>query len=326
MIETSGRRTDRNAASSRREEVLRDRRRHAEPDRSRHRPQRDRMGPYAARGGRRLRGRGRSAAHRPSHRLRRQLRSRQPPLHQRALRSQSQSRAGHPDRDPDRAAGPWVPVDPGGRLRRRVQGLQRLLRDDPDAGAGPPQDRRGLPGGADETRRRRARRAGGHRQRRRARRTRRTPFMRGDRSFARATPTSTRSLPFSTRARRSRSMRVPAAPVRHDEVVATAARLKAPMAHTSRGKDFVEYDNPYNVGMTGIIGGPAGYHAVLDCDVLLLLGADFAWSQFYPDKRDDHSDRCRSDPHRAAASGDDRRRRRYQDDPGRAAATPRATR
>lgn len=69
----------------------------------------------------------------------------------------------------------------------------------------------------------------------------------------------------------------------HDELVATAARLKAPMAHTSRGKDFVEYDNPYNVGMTGIIGQPAGYHAVLDCDVLLLLGADFAWSQFYPD-------------------------------------------
>src|SRR5471030_598945 len=70
----------------------------------------------------------------------------------------------------------------------------------------------------------------------------------------------------------------------HDEVVATAARLKAPTAHTSRGKDFVEYDNPYNVGMTGMIGEPAGYHAVLGCDVLLLLGADFAWSQFYPDK------------------------------------------
>src|ERR1700685_3913155 len=70
----------------------------------------------------------------------------------------------------------------------------------------------------------------------------------------------------------------------HDEVVATAARLKAPMAHTSRGKDFVEYDNPYNVGMTGMIGGAAGYHAVLDCDVLLLLGADFAWPQFYPNK------------------------------------------
>jgi len=70
----------------------------------------------------------------------------------------------------------------------------------------------------------------------------------------------------------------------HDEVVATAAKLKAPMAHTSRGKDFLEYDNPYNVGMTGIIGEAPGYRAVLDCDVLLLLGADFAWGQFYPDK------------------------------------------
>src|ERR1700722_4352690 len=70
----------------------------------------------------------------------------------------------------------------------------------------------------------------------------------------------------------------------HDEVVATAERLKAPMAHTSRGKDFVAHDNPYNVGMTGLIGQAAGYHAVLNCDVLLQLGADFAWAQFYPDK------------------------------------------
>ena len=70
----------------------------------------------------------------------------------------------------------------------------------------------------------------------------------------------------------------------HDEIVATAARLQAPMAHTSRGKDFVEYNNPYNVGMTGIIGGVAGYQAILGCDVLLLLGTDFAWPQFYPGK------------------------------------------
>ena len=70
----------------------------------------------------------------------------------------------------------------------------------------------------------------------------------------------------------------------HDAVVATADRLKAPMAHTSRGKDFVAYDNPYNVGMTGMIGGAPGYHAVLNCDVLLQIGADFAWAQFYPDR------------------------------------------
>jgi len=60
--------------------------------------------------------------------------------------------------------------------------------------------------------------------------------------------------------------------------------LKAPIAHTSRGKDSLEYDNPYNVGMTGLIGNEAAYHAVRECDTLLLLGADFAWRQFYPDR------------------------------------------
>jgi pyruvate dehydrogenase (quinone) len=68
----------------------------------------------------------------------------------------------------------------------------------------------------------------------------------------------------------------------HDEVLAVAERLKAPIAHTSRAKDAIEYDNPWNIGMTGIIGGPAGYHALLECDTLLMLGADFAWKQFYP--------------------------------------------
>jgi len=68
----------------------------------------------------------------------------------------------------------------------------------------------------------------------------------------------------------------------HDELVQLAARLKAPIAHTTRGKDAVEYDNPHNVGMTGVIGMEAGYHCVLNCDTLLLLGTDFAWSQFYP--------------------------------------------
>lgn len=68
----------------------------------------------------------------------------------------------------------------------------------------------------------------------------------------------------------------------HDEVVELARRLKAPVAHTTRGKDSVEYDNPYNVGMTGVVGMEAGYHAILNCDTLLLLGTDFAWRQFYP--------------------------------------------
>jgi pyruvate dehydrogenase (quinone) len=69
----------------------------------------------------------------------------------------------------------------------------------------------------------------------------------------------------------------------HDQVVELAARLKAPVAHTSRGKDALEYDNPYNVGMTGVIGMESGYRAILNCDTLLLLGTDFAWKQFYPD-------------------------------------------
>lgn len=70
----------------------------------------------------------------------------------------------------------------------------------------------------------------------------------------------------------------------HEQLLMMAKKLQAPIAHTSRGKDFVEYDNPYNVGMTGVFGIESGYHAVKECDTLLVLGADFAWSQFYPDK------------------------------------------
>src|ERR1700722_16350003 len=68
----------------------------------------------------------------------------------------------------------------------------------------------------------------------------------------------------------------------HDEVVELAGRLKAPIAHTSRAKDSMEYANPYNVGMTGVLGMESGYQAILNCDTLLLLGTNFAWRQFYP--------------------------------------------
>ncbi|MFO6381085.1 ubiquinone-dependent pyruvate dehydrogenase, partial [Pseudomonas aeruginosa] len=70
----------------------------------------------------------------------------------------------------------------------------------------------------------------------------------------------------------------------HDLLVALADRLKAPIAHTSRAKDFVEYDNPFNMGMTGMLGIESGFHMMTECDTLLLLGADFAWAQFYPQK------------------------------------------
>ncbi|MCU1718884.1 thiamine pyrophosphate-dependent enzyme [Pseudomonas sp. 5P_3.1_Bac2] len=68
----------------------------------------------------------------------------------------------------------------------------------------------------------------------------------------------------------------------HDLLVELAAKLKAPIAHTSRAKDFVEYDNPFNMGMTGMLGVKSGFHMMNECDTLLLLGADFAWAQFYP--------------------------------------------
>ncbi|GGF48444.1 pyruvate dehydrogenase [Azorhizobium oxalatiphilum] len=68
----------------------------------------------------------------------------------------------------------------------------------------------------------------------------------------------------------------------HDQVVALAAALKAPVVHTLRGKPFVEYDNPYDVGMTGFIGFASGYHAMREADLLLMVGTDFPYRQFYP--------------------------------------------
>ena len=68
----------------------------------------------------------------------------------------------------------------------------------------------------------------------------------------------------------------------HDELLALAKRLQAPIVHALRGKEHVEWDNPYDVGMTGLIGFSSGYYAMLDCDVLLMLGTDFPYRQFYP--------------------------------------------
>jgi pyruvate dehydrogenase (quinone) len=69
----------------------------------------------------------------------------------------------------------------------------------------------------------------------------------------------------------------------HDELLALGGRLKAPMVHALRGKEHVEWDNPYDVGMTGLIGFASGYYAMRDCDVLLMLGTDFPYRQFYPE-------------------------------------------
>ncbi|AQY66868.1 ubiquinone-dependent pyruvate dehydrogenase [Pseudomonas veronii] len=68
----------------------------------------------------------------------------------------------------------------------------------------------------------------------------------------------------------------------HAQVVALADALGAPVVHALRGKEHVEWDNPFDVGMTGLIGFSSGYHAMLNCDTLIMLGTDFPYRQFYP--------------------------------------------
>jgi pyruvate dehydrogenase (quinone) len=69
----------------------------------------------------------------------------------------------------------------------------------------------------------------------------------------------------------------------HDELLAVAEALKAPIVHALGGKEHVEYDNPYDVGMTGLLGFTSGYRAMEHCDALLMLGTDFPYRPFYPD-------------------------------------------
>jgi pyruvate dehydrogenase (quinone) len=68
----------------------------------------------------------------------------------------------------------------------------------------------------------------------------------------------------------------------HAELIQLASTLKAPIVHAMRGKEFIEYDNPFDVGMTGLIGFSSGYRAMMNCDVLLMLGTDFPYRQFLP--------------------------------------------
>lgn len=70
----------------------------------------------------------------------------------------------------------------------------------------------------------------------------------------------------------------------HAEVLALAERLKAPIVHAFRGKEWIEYDNPFDVGMTGLLGFSSGYRAMEHCDALLMIGTDFPYRQFYPSR------------------------------------------
>jgi pyruvate dehydrogenase (quinone) len=68
----------------------------------------------------------------------------------------------------------------------------------------------------------------------------------------------------------------------HTELIQVASKLQAPIVHALRGKEFIEYDNPFDVGLTGLIGFSSGYHAMMNCDVLLMIGTDFPYRQFFP--------------------------------------------
>ena len=70
----------------------------------------------------------------------------------------------------------------------------------------------------------------------------------------------------------------------HEELLQIAGRLKAPIVHAMRGKEYIEYDNPYDVGMTGLLGFSSGYYAMMNCDALLMLGTDFPYTQFFPER------------------------------------------
>jgi pyruvate dehydrogenase (quinone) len=69
----------------------------------------------------------------------------------------------------------------------------------------------------------------------------------------------------------------------HDELLRFAGAVQAPVLHAFRGKEFVEYDNPYDVGMTGLIGFSSGYRAMEHCDALVMLGTDFPYRPFFPE-------------------------------------------
>jgi pyruvate dehydrogenase (quinone) len=67
----------------------------------------------------------------------------------------------------------------------------------------------------------------------------------------------------------------------HGELIEVADRLKAPIVHAMRGKEYIEYDNPFDVGMTGLLEFSSGYYAMMNCNTLLMLGTDFPYQQFF---------------------------------------------
>ena len=76
----------------------------------------------------------------------------------------------------------------------------------------------------------------------------------------------------------------------HDELIEVAGKLQAPIVHAMRGKEFIEYDNPFDVGMTGLLGFSSGYQAMMSCETLLMIGTDFPVSAVLSKGRHDRPD------------------------------------
>jgi pyruvate dehydrogenase (quinone) len=70
----------------------------------------------------------------------------------------------------------------------------------------------------------------------------------------------------------------------HEELMAVAGKLKSPIVSALRGREYIQFNNPYDVGLTGLIGFSSGYHAIKEANTLLMLGTDFPYTQFYPEK------------------------------------------
>jgi len=70
----------------------------------------------------------------------------------------------------------------------------------------------------------------------------------------------------------------------HAELLQVADKLQSPIVTAMRGREHIQYDNPYDVGLTGLIGFSSGYHAIKEAGTLLMLGTDFPYTQFYPEK------------------------------------------
>jgi pyruvate dehydrogenase (quinone) len=68
----------------------------------------------------------------------------------------------------------------------------------------------------------------------------------------------------------------------HKEIIQLAEKLKAPVAYSYKAKMAIQYDNPYEVGLTGLLGIPSAYHSMHECELLILLGTDFPYTPFMP--------------------------------------------